>query len=315
MALNLSGLDPDLYFNVNTSAQVGLFFIAVLPTLILCLLCVVALLFASSINWQMRVVLINIFAADICTWLGLTVLFLGFPLRASVRMGGEWSCSVALSLFNVGPQQKFSITALYAIMVYVFIKYGPRKLKWYAIAPYIGITWVVAIAIGIFPYFNRSLFNSQGFCRVRESTSVSPSSSILVGVIVVFFSVIIVFSLLTGCYVKRNVLEDNVQVKRAIAKNLLFLVISIILTVISNILPASFPAIREAFEDRGLISLVLIDYVIRLFLNLPFVITPIAAIIILKPMQDALKQGFNMLCCCCKKREVAEAQIELEEIH
>lgn len=53
MALNLSGLDPDLDFTVNSSVQVSVFVVTVLPMLILCLLCVVALFLASSINWQM----------------------------------------------------------------------------------------------------------------------------------------------------------------------------------------------------------------------------------------------------------------------
>lgn len=87
MGFNFTGVDPDLYYSINSGVQVGLFFITVLPILILSLLCVVALFFAYSINWPIRIVLINIYTAEICYWLGFTVLFLGFPVRA--RMGNE----------------------------------------------------------------------------------------------------------------------------------------------------------------------------------------------------------------------------------
>ena len=60
MELNLTGVDLDIYYSINSSIQVGLFFLIVLPALILILLCVVALLFAKNINWPIRIVLINI---------------------------------------------------------------------------------------------------------------------------------------------------------------------------------------------------------------------------------------------------------------
>ena len=310
-----SNFSDNLYFTVNSSTHVGLFFIAVLPTLILCLLCVVALFFASSIKWQMRVILINIFAADICTWLGLTVLYLGFPLRASVQMGGEWSCNVAISLFIVGQQQKFAITALYAVMVYVFVKYGPCKLKWYAIVPYIGITWMVAIAISIFPITNESSLNNNGFCKTKghvpSSLGFVVTVLFVVGENLVLLIATIVFSLLTYCFLKKSALQEDVEMKKAVAKILLYFVIAIIITILSNSIPAAFPTIREAFRDKGAANLIsLIEFVVELFLNLPLLITPVATIVILKPIQEELKK------MCRKKSHVnLSNEAELESVN
>ena len=64
-----------------------------------------------------------------------------------------------------------------------------------------------------------------------------------------------------------------------------------------NLSPAMFPFIRTAFQDRGLI---LVNYGLRVFLNLLSVINPIAAIVILKPVQFALKQGINKCIACTK---------------
>ena len=157
----------------------------------------------------------------------------------------------------VGQQQKFTITALYAVMVYVFVKYGSQKLKWHAIVPYIGITWMVAIAISIFPSIKASSLNSNGFCIMEEhilsSSGFAASVLFVVGENFVSLIATIVFSLLTYCFLKKSALQENVEMKKAVAKILLYFVISVIIN--SNSIPASFPTIREAFGD----SIVLIE--------------------------------------------------------
>ena len=49
MALNLTGIDEDLYFAANTAFNIGLFFIDVLPTFVLCMLCVIALVLTKNL--------------------------------------------------------------------------------------------------------------------------------------------------------------------------------------------------------------------------------------------------------------------------
>lgn len=96
-------------------------------------------------------------------------------------------------------------------------------------------------------------------------------------------------------------MEDNADIKKAIAKNLFYLNFAAVFSFVYNIVPASFPFIRNALADRGLLSLILTHYGLRVFLNLPSVITPIAAMIILKPISLALKQGMKK--CVCKRNE------------
>lgn len=98
MVFNLTGITPELYFYVNTAVLLGMFIFIVLPILILCVLCIVALFLVKEIDWKMRALLINIFAAEICTWLALMVFFLGFPSRASDMLAVDFSCHVAVSL-------------------------------------------------------------------------------------------------------------------------------------------------------------------------------------------------------------------------
>ncbi len=133
MAFNITGFDEDLFFVVNTAIGINLFFIFVLPPLILCVVCVMALIFTGNLNKKLKVLLINVFAAEICTWLRWTHSFLGFPLRFYTLAGVSFICSLDISLSIVSGLTKFTSGALYAVMIYVFIKHGEKKVKWYVI--------------------------------------------------------------------------------------------------------------------------------------------------------------------------------------
>lgn len=124
---------------------------------------------------------------------------------------------------------------------------------------------------------------------------------------VVFFScVMITFSILTCRYMKNNILESNVEVKRAVAKSLVYLLVSSFFSFISHVLPVVHPIIRGALGSSVLV-LFLLFYVDRVLLKLVSIITPIASIIILKPLRLAMKQQLHkMLCSCCKSNVLNE---------
>ena len=72
---------------------------------------------------------------------------------------------------------------------------------------------------------------------------------------------IITFSILTCHFMKENVLEENVAVKKAIAKNLAYLNIAVALYFLAFFVPASFSNIREALADQNLVPVILVEYV------------------------------------------------------
>ena len=153
MAFNITGIDEDEYFVISTVVNVSLFTILVLPPLILCLLCVVALLLATIINGKIILLLVNILAAEICNWISYSVFYLGFPARIA-DLPGDYSCQFFTSAFVVVAIQKFTAAAIYAIMVYIFIKHGERKLKWYVVIPFIFGSWILVIAtMGAIPLY------------------------------------------------------------------------------------------------------------------------------------------------------------------
>lgn len=103
--------------------------------------------------------------------------------------------------------------------------------------------------------------------------------------------VIIVFSVLTFCYIKKNTLEGNTEIKKAVARNLYYFTLASIFTIIYNVAPAASPPIKAALREYGIIPIIVTNYSFQVLLSLPSVVSPIAPIIILKPLQLAMKQG------------------------
>ena len=295
MAFNLTGIDEDVYFVVSLVTNVSLFSVFVLPSLTLCLVCVLALILATEINLKIRVLLLNILLAEILNLLDYAIFYLGFPSRIA-ELAGDYSCHVFFHFAIVVGIQKFTATAIYAIMVYIFIKKGERKMKWSVIISFIVLSWIlVSGSVGIFPYipeFEILAFN--GFCSINSDTLLFKISLIpFMEIPIVCMITIATFGLLLFIYIKKNTLEENVDVKKAVAKILLYLFVYSILTFIANVAPATFPVIRDVLVDESVISLIVINYSLRVIFNIPNIATPIVTIMLLKPLRVALKKN-----CC-----------------
>lgn len=302
MAFNLTGTNVELYFSVNAAVHAGIFTFMALPTFLLCLLCVVALFFAEEINWPMRVLIINILAAEMIYWVAFAFQILGFLPRVFIGGGeGNISCLISICLAIVSSLLKFSAVALYSIKVYIFVKYGTKTLKWTVIIPYIAISWLVFPAIGIVPIFDRfDVSVSNGFCISNLNSPLFQASIALTAIVItISLCIIFVFSLLTYCYIKKNTLEDNVEIKKAVARNLYYFALASVFTLVYNIAPTASSPIRMALSDRVVATVVLN----QVFISLPSVVSPIMAIVILKPLRLAMKQGITK--CCRMRAEVA----------
>ena len=222
MAFNFSEIDFELYVAANTAVQAGLLAVVVLPAVTLSIICSVAISFTYVINWQMRVTLVNIFTTEVFHLLGYTVEYLAFAPRALDKENSLVSCRIFLSCIIFASIQKFAAIVFYSIMVYLFLKHGVKKLKWYKISSSLVITWAVSITIGILVYFDHfGLSNNNGFCSVVTTSlffyvtiSFVLSSAIIGSAITVFFSI------LSYRFLKKNTLEGNVDVKKAVSKNL-----------------------------------------------------------------------------------------------
>ena len=170
-------------------------------------------------NLKICLLLINIFTAEVLNWFSFFILYLGWTARFINKEGTM--CKLFHSLFIITGLLKLAGTSFFAVCVYVFIKHGDKKLKWYIIIPCIVVTWtVVSTTLGVPPYLKDYGAQSfRGFCIVNISSGLFLGMCVLVILGALFFlSIQLIWCILTIIYMKRNVLEEDIPMKKAIAK-------------------------------------------------------------------------------------------------
>ena len=292
--------DRNLFLIANSAICTALVLLVVVPTLLLNVMCVLALIAENTVSKRVKALLINIFTAEICHWLRDISYYIFFPLRFTFP-DLSIVCSVQVSIAIVSGIQRFIVTALYAIMVYIFVKGWEKNLRWAIIIPSIVVPWLVIIStFGILPYFDLfGLSIRTGFCH-NDSTSILFRVIISISVILsaTCVGIILICSIFTYVYVKHNTLGDDGTVKRAVTKVLIYFAIASIFGFVGGLLPASLPTIREAVGTTA-IKLVAINYISRVVLSLPSVAIPVIAITILKPIRTAILSFERKVCPCC----------------
>lgn len=85
---------------------------------------------AKTLKWQIKAVLVNSIAADFVNGAGSTVYYIGYLICAnSVNdSDGIISCRIADGFNIAGFLSSLAAVTLYAVAVYIFIKYGISTL-------------------------------------------------------------------------------------------------------------------------------------------------------------------------------------------
>ena len=131
---------------------------------------------------------------------------------------------------------KVGTITLYSILVYVFMRNNIKKVKWYMVAIPMSVMWVILLVFGssgfiFIPAQDRpEAFVFKGFCPQFVSSSeqlilVLALGQLGIGWLLGAFlcgSIIATFSILIFCYMTKNSLDSD-RIKKAVAKNLLFL--------------------------------------------------------------------------------------------
>ena len=301
MAFNLTGIDVGLFFTVNTAINIGFFLLFVLLPLVLCVVCVVALISAGSMDLKLRILLANVFAAEICTWLFWTGSFLGYPFLFYDMSHGDTVCSLFTSMAIAGDALKFTASALYSLNIFLFVKHGVKKVKWHALVPCITVSWIVAIVLGNLSCLPQSgVMNEIGICSIDVSNIIFRTTIIPIAltVDVVCMGVTLIFSVFTYKYVKHNTLGDNAELMKSVTKLLVYFCVVAGLSLISDVLPAATHAIRDAAAaSGGIVGIFAMEHILNIIYIAPSFATPLVAIFLLKPIRDALKATAKKIFC------------------
>ena len=133
MVLNFSGVNLQLYFNTITAGHVSILTFVVLPPFLICILCILALVFAKEPILKIRVLLINILTAEALNWFIFFTMYLGWPVHFITNEDISWK--IYICLFATIIVLKFASISIYGVSVYLFVRHGEKKLKWYVIIP------------------------------------------------------------------------------------------------------------------------------------------------------------------------------------
>ena len=292
MVLNITGVDNQLYYDVNVALNVCFFiFLSLLPFL-LCVLVILALVLAKTINIKIRVLLVNVFAVEILNWICYAIFYLGWIVRLNYIE--TTSCKIFYTTYFMVSLLKWTSGTLYTIYIFLFIKYGENRLKWCAIIPCIAISWlVILIMSGLMGQFGTPGLtrNVNGICSVIIfSSPLYMISTVMFSMLSLVFLILqIVMAIITFVYIKKHTLEGNVQIKKAVAKVVAYFVIESIITFISSIVPAVSFITRLIIPGSTIALTTARIYFTRLIFSVPGIATPLVAIALLKPVRTAIK--------------------------
>ena len=140
---------------------------------------------------------------------------------------------------------------------------------------------------------------ASGICTIRIfSSPVYVIITILSAMFSLVFLIIqIVMAIITFVYIKKHTIEGNVQMKKAVTKVLVYLVIASSFSFISSIVPAVSFVMRLVIPDSNIAFTTARVYFTQLFFSIPTIATPIVAIAILKPVRDAIKTMLKSMFC------------------
>ena len=316
--MNNSSLISNLSIEVYTGWQIVFALITVLAA-ILSLLSISALFIAKKIDWNLRIILINLFSAELMSSIGYILTFMGYPLRRLFEVSDisqhQFSCSLSLAILVIGEATKVGSYTFYSIMVYVFMKKNISRLKVYIMVIPCLIIWLPSLALGSLFFLTRNfpmnaVLANKGLCTF--DLSAQPYNRVIFAVFVLLLEgpvcggVILTFFVLIACYMKKNVSNDN-EIKVGIAKNLLFLGVGALLSIFTAVVIPVVVAVRMSADTSSFIVTHHILDIVGSLLNL---YTPVVTIAFLKPIQEAVSQLIKK----CLKLEQGET-IELNTLN
>ena len=321
MAFNLTalGFDQDVFTTTNSVLHILTYLTVGLPACVLIVVCIVVLLFAKTVNWQLRMVLINIFVAEFLRPFGQSFDYLGYPSRASHSIDTEerhFSCTVDVAFRVFGFLSNQTAVALYAVVLYVYIKYGSlKKFKLCILICFMAISWVVYAFIFLLvvtEIWYVGALSRNTFCGFFLMMGGSISITVIVVVlsleVLVFLLVAYVFCLLTYCYVKNNAIHDDLDVKKATMKILIYHILKSTIFLIRYVLGPGLDAVGSLSDGHGRSSIIfgiIGEYVVsNLLIDVPSLLSPIVLLCFLQPLHSALTEVYKKACSSCKRNRV-----------
>ena len=297
MSFNNSSSLENVLMTLNSSVSIILFILSI-PTAILYGICIVALLSAKEVKLQMRILLINILMARFSgRILPPAIVHLGAPANIIMDV---IVCKIFYALVFTGYFTGLTSITLFSIMVYLFIKYGDSKLKWYIIISCIILSWIVSIIFGALVFIDSTaviLGDRLDTCFLYEKSKILiPTASFILSAEVIFLTTMLVFCIVTVCFVRRRIQRDeesleNPQIMKAITKVQVYLLVVSFMDAITDVFPILFQLLKS-----NIAATLILSNLIDILITIAPMLIPIVMIAFLKPLRDALKETKGRMC-------------------
>ena len=256
----------------------------------------VALAMAKSIPRTLRLFLINLLLAGL--FMGFGGIFIVGTSATLVVLGSEhprpprYLCRVYMWMYAVGAVARLWNLAAFSLSVLAIVRFGKKTVSPHCAAVIVTILWLAPIAVSLYillPSVFEAQFTQGVACFPDTSNTVSIEIHFTFlaiwitsgGLIPIIISIAVPIVCL--CYIKKNVISEDTQYRKGMAKFSLFLVLGGAINITGQILPGT---ISTSAETPGLY----LAYGIGALSLLP---TPVIIVGYLKPVQVQVKNLFT----------------------
>ena len=264
--------------------------LVIASAILLDVLTIAGLLLQSAMPRLLKVLLLNLLTASIISGIvwGVINLYGIVLVLSEISDPFDPICRVGIFLYATSSVLRMFTVATFSVAVFLVVKYGPRPMKSRSIAALVIGLWCGATCLDIhilIPYVWASQYVGGVACFPHTDEQVIRQLRYTFTAIWCTFGGLIPLAVCTAvpiiclCYIRYHTGSDNDVYKKAMAKLALFLMIGSLI----NILGQAVPGVITHFSQS---QAVYVTYTLVVLSLLP---TPIAILIFLKPVRDALK--------------------------
>ena len=250
-----------------------------------------------------RIVLVHITAVGLLIDIALSIRSIsGMILTSGLHGPGAGLCQLAAVVLHTALAMRNMTWATLTVVFYLVIRCGIKKVKIVPLMGAIVIMWLFAAATAI-PYVTPAYSYDNLLDGVICVTELSAAAIVHLALFYVSADlsshvVVICFVVATIVYVKRNTMNTEAPMNRAMVKFAVFLLIVTFVTLGVNFLGFVPLALGEAATLAIVVWFHLLST--HLLLSLPGILTPLLMAATFRPVRESMK---NILTCHLKKNE------------
>ena len=272
---------------------------------------VAALALAKSIPRLLCTLLINLLLAGLVLAVGM--IFLTFTSAVLVAVGPDhprpplYLCRVYLLTTSAGAVARLWSLAAFALLTLAIVRFGKKTISLRYTAVIIAILWLVPIVLSLFilipAVYGAGFYQGVACFPVSMNTTNIPADYTLFAIWcllggLVPMTVSIAVPIICLCYIKKKIVTENIQYRKAMAKFSLFLVLGSAISIAGQLVPGLMALNSEA---SGV-------YLVYSIATISLIPTPIIIIAYLKPVREKIKKMFTLVTCGMLKKRAKDSQ-------